>query len=444
MNSKKSKVLIILLVVFCLVFSGVQVCATETIKDNVILDDNNSGDNNNNNENEGDSSDGDDTTGDDVIGGDDVTGGDDITGGDGTTDGDNTEGGDNGGNDSDFTPEDHNPSTNPQKPNQNENVQKPKPNQGSTQQKPQQNQTVTSQRPQQNQNATQQRPQQNQNVVQQRPQQNQNVVTQKPVTQTTDAITSETETQLNIPEGMYVIWFEFNDGSPRRPSNPASEPELITEPSEPSREGFIFCGWYKDAEFVEPWNFYVDYADEGTVLYAKWEPDPKTVVFNVTVIQTSGGRIEVNPSVATPGYPVRINVFPDDGMRLKSGSVTVNGEHRDVLSFIMPSGDVVVSAEFEVMPEKEITEENPSVVPYIIGIIAVIVVVTIIAVIVIKTRKDDFAEDEIDENGTVIEDDDRSWVDESIVVGDGFKNGEKIVGDYVPEDEMAMFFEDEQ
>jgi uncharacterized repeat protein (TIGR02543 family) len=243
---------------------------------------------------------------------------------------------------------------------------------------------------------------------------------------------------------MYVIWFELNDGSSRRPSTPASKPELVTEPPEPSREGFIFCGWYKDAEFTESWNFYSDYADEGTVLYAKWEPDPKTVVFNVSVIQTSGGRIEVNPSVVTPGYPVRINVFPDEGMRLKSGSVTVNGEHRDVLSFIMPSGDVVVSAEFEVMPEQNKTENDFNVIPYIIGIVAVIAVITSIAVIVIKARKDDFTEDEVDENGTVIDDGDMSWVDTTIVVEDGFKDGEKVIGEFVPEDETAVFFEDEE
>jgi hypothetical protein len=66
------------------------------------------------------------------------------------------------------------------------------------------------------------------------------------------------------------------------------------------------------------------------------------------------------------------------------------------------------------------------------------------AVIVIKARKDDFTEDEVDENGTVIDDGDMSWVDTTIVVEDGFKDGEKVIGEFVLEDETAVFFEDEE
>ena len=54
-------------------------------------------------------------------------------------------------------------------------------------------------------------------------------------------------------------------------------------------------------------------------------------------------------------------------------------------------------------------------------------------------RKDDFNDDEIDENGTIIDDDDNSWVDETIVVEDGFKDGEKVIGEFVSEDETAVF-----
>ena len=43
----------------------------------------------------------------------------------------------------------------------------------------------------------------------------------------------------------------------------------------------------------------------------------------------------------------------------------------------------------------------------------------------------------IDENGTIIDtENDMSWVDESIVVEDGFKNGEKVVGNFIPEDDF--------
>ena len=48
---------------------------------------------------------------------------------------------------------------------------------------------------------------------------------------------------------------------------------------------------------------------------------------------------------------------------------------------------------------------------------------------------------EIDENGTIIDaDNDMSWVDESIVVEDGFKNGEKVVGNFIPEKDFTFDF----
>ena len=36
-----------------------------------------------------------------------------------------------------------------------------------------------------------------------------------------------------------------------------------------------------------------------------------------------------------------------------------------------------------------------------------------------------------------------SWVDESIVVEDGFKDGEKVVGNFIPEDDFAFAFDDD-
>jgi len=60
---------------------------------------------------------------------------------------------------------------------------------------------------------------------------------------------------------------------------------LITmQPPTPSREGYIFAGWYKDPEYLNEWNFFVDKLPEEiiddkhktityqeTKLYAKWE-----------------------------------------------------------------------------------------------------------------------------------------------------------------------------
>ncbi|MCC3404000.1 InlB B-repeat-containing protein, partial [Eubacterium callanderi] len=55
----------------------------------------------------------------------------------------------------------------------------------------------------------------------------------------------------------------------------------ITEPEEPTWEGQIFGGWYKEAETITPWDFAADTVTGNVTLYAKWTPVPRyTVTFD--------------------------------------------------------------------------------------------------------------------------------------------------------------------
>jgi hypothetical protein len=168
-------------------------------------------------------------------------------------------------------------------------------------------------------------------------------------------------------------------------------------------------------------------------------------VHSITVEQSEGGIISVNPNSASTGELVRITVKPDKGMRLVSGSLTVNGKRIDVSNFTMPNCEVVVSGTFEVMPQiVEVEEEGNALTPFIIGGIILLVAIILTVVVIVLRRRDSISEDEIDENGTIIEDDsDKSWVDESIVVSDGFVGGERFIGNYVPEEDDDSFSEDE-
>ncbi len=236
-----------------------------------------------------------------------------------------------------------------------------------------------------------------------------------------------------LPEGQFYVYLEKNNGT-KRLKTLLKEPSLVSEPEIPVRNGFVFDGWYADSKFTKKWNFFTDIAQEGTVIYAKWVKDPNAVVYAITVKSVSGGYLEVNPDTATKGEPIVITAYPDDNMRLVAGSVLVNGKATDVLNFIMPGKDVVIEAQFEKIPERNEDESKISPIPFIIG--GIVLLVAIVAIVLfIRSRQDDFSEDEIDENGTIIdlELDDKSWVDESIVVEDGFKDGEKVIGNYTPE-----------
>lgn len=47
--------------------------------------------------------------------------------------------------------------------------------------------------------------------------------------------------------------------------------ELLEEPVPPTREGYVFTGWYKDSACFEPWNPETDIIEMDTTLYAGWE-----------------------------------------------------------------------------------------------------------------------------------------------------------------------------
>ncbi len=253
---------------------------------------------------------------------------------------------------------------------------------------------------------------------------------------TTTAFSGETE----LPEGSFYVYVEKNNGEPRL-KRVMQEPGIVPEPNEPVRTGYVFQGWYADAKFTKPWNFFVDFADSETVIYAKWEADPNTIVYTIGVNQVEGGKIEVYPSQASAEESVVISVIPDEGKRLVAGSLKINGVATDVLSFVMPAKNVIIEAEFEDVPFTEIEKDEKSLIPFIIGgIVLLIAIVVIIILVSVRRRNSELDDANIDENGTIIDDDlDDSWYDETIQVEDGFKDGEKVKGNYIPEEDIDFF-----
>ena len=47
--------------------------------------------------------------------------------------------------------------------------------------------------------------------------------------------------------------------------------ELLALPVPPTREGYVFTGWYKDYACYEPWNTEIDTIQSEMTLYAGWE-----------------------------------------------------------------------------------------------------------------------------------------------------------------------------
>ena len=51
--------------------------------------------------------------------------------------------------------------------------------------------------------------------------------------------------------------------------------QLLEAPEPPTREGYLFTGWYRDPACYEQWNLETDTIQEDITLYAGWEPEPQ-------------------------------------------------------------------------------------------------------------------------------------------------------------------------
>ncbi len=74
----------------------------------------------------------------------------------------------------------------------------------------------------------------------------------------------------------YTVHFNTNGGS-AIPAQTVADGESLTAPSIPSREGYIFLGWYRDSSLKTPWDFSEGVTGNLT-LYARWRSESTKIV----------------------------------------------------------------------------------------------------------------------------------------------------------------------
>ena len=73
-----------------------------------------------------------------------------------------------------------------------------------------------------------------------------------------------------VTKGGYTVSFDPNGGTDI-PVQELRYGDLIVEPEPPTREGYVFDGWYADDALAELWDFNEPVSD-SMELYAKWLP----------------------------------------------------------------------------------------------------------------------------------------------------------------------------
>ncbi|WP_145407642.1 InlB B-repeat-containing protein [Paenibacillus xylanexedens] len=133
----------------------------------------------------------------------------------------------------------------------------------------------------------------------------------------------------------YTLSFESNGGNVVATQNILYK-ETATEPSAPTRPGYTFAGWFKEAAIINQWNFTKDVVTGNKTLYAKWiinsssnnhgggggtNPTPSPSL-NV-LFETNGGNVLDHLSVA---HDTKLTELP---IPTKEG-YTFDGWYRDM------------------------------------------------------------------------------------------------------------------
>ncbi|MEW6709862.1 MAG: InlB B-repeat-containing protein, partial [Candidatus Riflebacteria bacterium] len=90
-----------------------------------------------------------------------------------------------------------------------------------------------------------------------------------------------------------------------------------TEPNAPTREGYSFGGWYKEAALTNSWNFTTDTVTANTTLYARW-----TQLFTLTYSAGSNGSLSgsLSQTIASGSSGTAVTATPDTGYRFSGWS----------------------------------------------------------------------------------------------------------------------------
>ena len=82
-----------------------------------------------------------------------------------------------------------------------------------------------------------------------------------------------------IDKKSYLVSFNSNGGTYVSSQN-IKYGDNIEKPTDPSKDGYKFEGWYEDENFTSSWDFENDKVEQSISLYAKWTANTYKVTFN--------------------------------------------------------------------------------------------------------------------------------------------------------------------
>jgi uncharacterized repeat protein (TIGR02543 family) len=121
----------------------------------------------------------------------------------------------------------------------------------------------------------------------------------------TPIVPSQVSQALTADNYQYVVTFDSQGGSTVI-NKSANYNSIITTPIKPTKAGYTFVGWYKEAGTINAWNFTIDKVTANTTLYAKWIVAIPAAPTGVTATSSSYNSINISWTGVTgaSGYAI--------------------------------------------------------------------------------------------------------------------------------------------
>jgi len=117
------------------------------------------------------------------------------------------------------------------------------------------------------------------------------------------------EKALNSSGQIYTVLFINPDDGSVVDSKKVKSGEMVPVITDPEKNNYVFGGWYKEEELINPWRFKYDTVTGDLALYARWIPENTTfsvkfISENVTVssYMVTVGQLAAAPLISKTGY----------------------------------------------------------------------------------------------------------------------------------------------
>jgi uncharacterized repeat protein (TIGR02543 family) len=130
---------------------------------------------------------------------------------------------------------------------------------------------------------------------------------------------------LVVEKEQVTVTFNSNGGS-EVAAQTIDKGEKATKPANPTRDGYGFEGWYKEATFDTAWDFDTDTVDENITLYGKWTEwatlfDFDTGTKTITKYNGSATEVVIPASIRVSGTEYNVEAI-GAGVFLNNTNIT--------------------------------------------------------------------------------------------------------------------------